>query len=96
LFARVLHVSWRSLPSGIALGFAISASNELAADVSLSAFGRGYYVNVDLARMVAFHMCVLVWFFYISGPERIAFTGKRLTRTDLELWNEELQRMVGR
>lgn len=65
LFTRALSLSWRSLPAGIALGFGISASAELAAMPLLSLFGRQAYVNVDLIRMIGFHVCDVIWLVYI-------------------------------
>jgi hypothetical protein len=94
LFTRALHISWRRLPTGIALGFAISASIEMAAAAFLSA-GHSAYVRIDILRMAAFHISVLVWLIYIFLPERLPrFTGTGLHKSDLELWDQELRRMV--
>jgi len=52
---------------------------------------------IDLARLAAFNVCVLVWLSYLIFPEREAkFFGKPLQKSDLELWDQELQRMVQR
>jgi hypothetical protein len=94
-FSRVLRVSWRSLPAGIALGFAVSAAAEMAAAPLFSELGRSYYQRLDLIRMVAFHACVLIWLVYIFLPGNPpSFSGHRPDRTDLEAWDQELQKMV--
>ena len=95
LFARILRISWRSMPAGIALGFAMSAASEVAAAPLYSALGLGYYQCLDLVRMVGFHMGVLIWLVYIFLPNKPpSFTGGRPNRTDLEAWDQELQKMV--
>ena len=95
VFARALQISWRSLPAGIALGFAISASAELAAAPLFSELGSSYYARIDILRLVGFHICVLIWLIYIFVPGKPAsLTGNRPDRTDLEAWNQELHKMV--
>ena len=97
LFSRVLRVSWRSFPVGIAVGFGILGCVELSAAALLSAFGAGRYAAIDAVRLAAFHVCVLVWLGYLVFPEREpTFAGKTLQKSELELWNQELQRMVQR
>lgn len=95
LFARVLKVSWLSLPAGIALGFAVSAAPEVAAAPLYSALGLSYYQRLDLVRMVGFHIGVLIWLIYIFLPGKPpSFTGHRPDRTELEAWDQELQKIV--
>ena len=95
LFSRVLHISWRSLAIGVALGFGVYASAEIAASSLLSLLGRPGFVAVDLLRMVAYHMCVMVWLVYIFlRPEVPATPAKGLKKLDLETWDHELERMV--
>jgi hypothetical protein len=95
VFARALHISWRSLPAGIALGFAISASAELAAAPLFSELGPTYYGRIDILRLAGFHVCVLTWLIYIFLPSKPpSFTGHGPDRTKLEAWDRELQKMV--
>ena len=97
LFSRVLRVSWRSFPVGIAVGFGILGCVELSAAALLSAFGSGGYAAIDAVRLAAFHACVLVWLGYLAFPEREPkFAGKTLQKSELELWDQELQRMLQR
>lgn len=96
LFTRVLRVSWRSLPAGIALGFGVYGSVELAAATLFSTVGQGKnLVLLNAVRMSAYHVCVLIWLIYIFLPsEPPSFTGRRPDRTDLEAWDEELRKIV--
>jgi hypothetical protein len=95
LFTRALHISWRTLPAGIVLGFGISACTDMAGSALLSAVGKSGYVVVDLIGMSAFHLCAAIWLVYILLPERLPrFVGAGLKKSDLEFWDQELQRMV--
>ncbi|MBV9181346.1 MAG: hypothetical protein JO356_08535 [Acidobacteria bacterium] len=95
LFSRILGVAWRSLPAGIALGFGLYASAQIAASSLLLLLGRPGYVTVDLVRMAAFHVCVLVWLFYIFSPIKAPIiTGAGLREVELESWGQKLGRMV--
>ena len=96
VFSRALRVSWRSLPVGIALGLGILGCVELSAAPLFSAFPHRYAV-IDVFRMAGFHVCVLVWLGYLVFPERgPKFAGEPLQTTDLESWDQELQKMVRR
>jgi hypothetical protein len=97
LFTRALQISWRSRSAGIALGFGILASVELIGAGLRGGFGRSAYIAVDLLQMAGFHVCVLIWLVYLFLPERTAAaTGRGLSQTDLELWDQQLQRLVQR
>jgi hypothetical protein len=96
LFTRALHVAWKSLPVGIVLGFGISSSVEMIASTLISG-SRASYINIDYLRMAAFHACVLVWLVYTLRPERkLEFVESGFKKSDLESWNQDLQRMVER
>jgi hypothetical protein len=96
LFSRVLRVSWRSLPFGIALGLGILGCVELSTAPLFSVFAHRY-VFIDVVRMAGFQVCVLVWLGYLIFPERgPKFKGKPPQESELESWNVELQRMAQR
>lgn len=92
LFTRALRVSWGSLPAGIVLGFAVSASTEIACAALLSVLDRHQYTQIDSLRLLGFHICVVIWLVYILLPQDSAatYTGN-VKIADLELWNEEMQ-----
>src|SRR5262249_33063387 len=95
LLSRVLYISWRGLPAGLALGFGIDSCTELSAAPLFSVFGRAGYVPLDLVRQGAFHVCVVIWLIYIflpTPPHNLKGTG--LQKSDLELWDSELEKMV--
>jgi hypothetical protein len=97
LFSRVLRIGWRSLPMGIALGLGILGCVELSTAPLFAVFHVHRYALIDDVRMVGFHACVLVWLGYLIFPDRgPEFGGKPLQTSDLEPWDEELQKMVRR
>jgi len=96
-FTRFLGVHWRSLPAGVALGLGITASAEMAAGPLMSHLGRSGYIAVDIIRMSAFHICVLVWLIYILLPENSrSLSGNNVQISDLETHLQELQQILRR
>lgn len=96
-FSRYFSLSWRSHAFGIALGFGIFASVELATSsvwLHLGAFGNR---AVNLVTMATYHVCVLIWMFYLLRPEQpTSYISSPLPKHDLDVWNNELQRLVQR
>ena len=97
IFARALRVSWRSWVAGVALGFGISGSIDLASAAFRAGVGKSAFDAVDITEMAAFHVCVVIWliFLFLSGRTP-SFADAKLKPADLELWDEEMQRMVQR
>jgi hypothetical protein len=94
LFSRYFALSWRNYAFGIALGFGILASLELANYAIRSQIGVGSYL-LDYLGMATYHCCVLIWIFYLRVSEpRTYRMHKKLPEHDLEVWNEELQRLL--
>jgi hypothetical protein len=95
LFSRYFVLSWRSHAFGIALGLGIFASVELATSaiwLHLGAFGNPV---VNLLTMATYNCCVLIWTFYLMAPERVPrYPSKTLPEYDLEIWNQELRRLL--
>src|SRR5260370_38480216 len=68
LFGKVLHISWRSWPTGVALGFGISACIDLATAALRAEFGSSDFIASDVTQMAAFHVCVFVCLLYLFLP----------------------------
>jgi hypothetical protein len=94
LFSRYFVLSWRSPAFGIALGmgtFAIAEFATTALRLCVHIDNKVY----DRASMGIYHLCVLVWILYLVGVEREPrFTLKVLPKYDLEIWNQELERLL--
>lgn len=97
IFARALRVSWHSWVAGVALGFGVSASIDLVSAAVRAEWGKRAFVAADLTQMAAFHVCVVIWLVSLFLADRTPpFTSAKLKVSDLELWDQELQRMVQR
>jgi hypothetical protein len=96
-FARALWISWHSWIGGVALGFGISATIDLASAALRAVLGHKSFIAVDISQMAAFHVCVVIWLVSLYVPDRApTFDDKALKVSDMELWGQELQRMVQR
>ena len=97
IFARALRVSCHNWVAGVALGFGVSASIDLVSAALRAEWGKRAFVAADLTQMAAFHVCVVIWLVSLFLADRTPpFTDAKLKISDLELWDQELQRMVPR
>lgn len=95
LFSRTLHISWKSLPAGVALGFGITSGAEIGATSLVSAFGMNGVASADVIRLGAFLICTVVWLAYICLPARHQqFAGESAKREEIEAWHQDMQRIV--
>lgn len=97
IFARALRISWHSWIAGVALGFGVSASITLVSAALRAQWGKRAFIAADLTQMAAFHVCVVIWLVSLFLSDRTPpFPDGKLKISDLELWDQELQRMVQR
>lgn len=95
LFSRVIGVSLKGCVFGIALGFGILSSVELAN----WALHTGE-LSVPMARALnllptgGYHIAVLIWLGYLLAPARKIVQPRELPVTDLRHWNTELERFL--
>ena len=96
IFSRVFAISWRSLPAGIVLGLAITATSDTAASVLMARFGRPAYIGLDMLRMTGFHICAVIWLAYVLLPERASkqSSASRLELAHLQGRAQELQEFI--
>jgi hypothetical protein len=94
VLTRVLGISWRSVPAGIVLGLALAAVGDIGSSALMAQLGRQAYIALDIARLVGFHVCTLVWLVYVLLPERAA---QHLSGANVEVSDsQELQRLIER
>lgn len=49
----------------------------------------------DFVVMGTYHCCVVIWIFYLAQPERVrSQTLQPLPEHNLDIWNQELQRLL--
>lgn len=71
LFAAYFHLTWNRWAFGIALGSSISACVHLATwavFANIGWFAKGYLL--DFLNMATYHVCVMIWFYYLLLPLR--------------------------
>jgi hypothetical protein len=71
LFAAYHHLAWNRWDLGIALGASISACVHLGSFAIMANAGplrRGYLL--DFLDTATYHVCVLIWFYYLLLPLR--------------------------
>jgi hypothetical protein len=98
LFAAYFKLTWERLTSGIALGFAIIFCERLASRaIEVSAALPSNTAYLDFVNMATYHVCVLIWFYYILVPQRVVTTSTvPLPENNLAVWNRELERLLHR
>src|ERR1700730_5933998 len=99
IFAAHFRLSWPRPIFGITVALGISACVHLAtwatmATSDLLVYGRNL---LDFLNMATFHVCVLMWCYYLLVPQKIAPKSTvRLPDHSLEVWNRELERLLQR
>jgi hypothetical protein len=99
LFALVAYfkLTFSRSSFGIALGLGISACVHLAtwALMANGNFSDQYRISLVFLNMTTYHVCVLIWFYYILGPQKSTTNSPViLPEHNLELWNRELERLL--
>jgi hypothetical protein len=97
LFSFYLDLSWSRVDFGITVGLGILCSLELALAAIRSQIGSSAHLALDLVSMGTYLCCVLIWLLYLAVPERSpAYVARGLPESDLEVWNQELERLLQR
>jgi hypothetical protein len=92
LFPRMFGLSWRSYTFGIAFGFAIFASTELAFwAVRLTDPSEHSKSLLDLLPTGSYHVSVLVWLGYLLAAEK-PVGAATYPVPEMDQWSGELER----
>jgi len=86
LLCRSFKNSWRDHVFGIALGFGVFATVELALVTVLSRFGDSHIASVSLIKSVTYTVVLLLWIGYLKQPEPV----RDRMPSQLRLWNTAL------
>ncbi len=96
IFAAYFRLTWDRSTFGIALAFAIVFCQHLASravEVSLALPDNG--VIFDFLNMATYHICVLMWCYYLLVPQKkAAISASALPENNLAVWNRELERLL--
>lgn len=98
VFGAYFRLSWHRSAFGVALGLGISACVHLATwALMANGFFSVYERNLlDFLNMATYHVCILIWFYYLLIPQKspTRSTAAALPAHSLELWNRELERLL--
>jgi hypothetical protein len=95
VLSAYLSLPWRNFIFGIALGVGIDSTVNLAAAAIKAQFGLTGNAYLNVLTVGTYDVCALMWIFYLVARERPRSKHvDRLPPHDLDLWNEELQRMT--
>ena len=93
LMSRMLVLEWKEFSFGIALGFGVMASVQLAVSLMRSYLGNGSTPGYVLLRPLAYNLAVFIWFFYAAKRERRQAASALPPAGDVNRWNEALEKM---
>lgn len=92
---RLLHISWKTLLAGIALGFGVWSSVELGASVLLPVLGSPAFLPIDYVRMAGFQLCTLIWLIYVIRDSGSPISGRSsLSVSELEILSKQTEKMI--
>lgn len=105
ILSSYFHLSLIRPLFGIALGLSISACVHLAtwAVIANGGWANSTRSRLDFLNMATYHVCVLIWFYYLLVPGEARGETRALSidppkgpshKEELELWNRELERLV--
>jgi hypothetical protein len=96
LFAAHFRLAWNNRTFGIALGLGIVSCEHLG---TWAVMANGGLIDkrylLDFLNMATYHVCVLIWCYYLLVPQKIATkSAAPLPEHNLEIWNRELERLL--
>jgi hypothetical protein len=96
LFASYLGMSWRSYVFGIALGFGIYASAELALVAIRTHIGADADQLYRWVKMIAFDFTTVLWTVYMLLPQAKHQTVTSLPKSEAAVWEQALMEYLQR
>jgi prepilin signal peptidase PulO-like enzyme (type II secretory pathway) len=96
LFSSAFGLHWRENVFGIALGLGVFAAVDLINVTMRSQFGSGVAEVMNLVRMTAFNLSLLLWTVYLLAPERATSSAEIPKRAQLEQWNEAVMELISK
>ncbi len=92
LLSRMLVLGWKEFSFGIALGFGVMASVQLAVSLMRSYLGAGSTPGYVLLRPLAYNLAVLIWIFSVVKRQRLKVPSSLPPEADMHRWNEALEK----
>lgn len=95
--AAYFRLVWNHKVFGIALGLGVSGCVHLATWAVMANGGLSDPTRslLDVLNMATFHVCVLIWFYYLLVPQKVVVKSSvPLPENNLAVWNRELERLI--
>ncbi len=99
VFVSRQKLVWNRTCFGIALGFGILFCEHMAtwSIMATGALPYGRFPLLDFLNMATYHLCVLIWCYYLLVPQKKPATSAvALPENNLAMWNRELERLLQR
>lgn len=94
LFATAFGLHWREQLFGIALGLGLFIAVELITAALRVQAGTAAYSLLNIVRISAFNVSLLVWLGYFLAPERAASRVELPEQSQLEQWNQAVMELI--
>jgi hypothetical protein len=97
LVAAYFHMPCDRFSFGILLGFGFASCIHLATWAAMTNLGPSGHQRtlLDFANMAAYHVAVVIWFYYLLVPHQIPSRPVvELPENHLSVWNRELERLI--
>ena len=87
---------WKQSEFGIALGLGLFATVELTAVTLRAQVGAQAWDVLNIVRILAFNVSLLIWVGYFLAPERATNNVEVPKRAQLEQWNQAVMELINR
>lgn len=95
LFAAHFKLAWNRRAFGIAVGFGILFCEHMGTWAVMASGWIDSHHLVDFLNNSTYHLCVLIWFYYLLVPQKSVTTSAvSLPENNLAMWNRELERLL--
>jgi len=96
LFSSAFGLHWRTHVFGIALGLGVFTAVDLVNLTMRSYFGDAAMNAMNLARVSAFALSLLMWTAYLWAPEHVTSNDQVPERAQLKQWNQAVMELIYR
>jgi hypothetical protein len=94
LLSSAFGLHWRQQVFGIALGLGFFIAVELIMVTIREQLGGGSQNLLNLVRVAAFDVSLLIWIGYLLAPERVSAKAELPQRSQLEQWNQAVMELI--
>jgi hypothetical protein len=94
--SKYLHLRWKNLSFGIALGFGFYDIMALVSTIVRAYYGKLLAGNLNALTFASYWITVLIWIFYVLQPDVIRVSNITLPSPELERWDRALSQLLKR